>query len=393
MTAQRLSPVEMLRRLVAFDTTSAKSNLALIEWVRNYLAGHGIDSTLVPNAEGTKANLFATIGPNKDGGIALSGHTDVVPVVGQAWDTDPWKLTEKDGALYGRGSCDMKGFIALALAMAPDFAAAKLRRPVHYCLSYDEEVGCIGVPSLIAKLSKELPRPALAIIGEPTEMQIVNSHKGICGFRTTVTGLEAHSSRIPYAVSAIFHAVDIIGFIQKLAAEYRQAPRLDIFDPPYLTFNVGEISGGTAVNIVAKQCSFVWEFRPIPGIDPDVVLAQVQSFIERDVIPKIKAVYPDGGVVTDTFAKTPAFAPDPHSPAEALARRLTGANRTTTVAFGTEAAVFQQYGIPAIVCGPGNIAQAHQPNEFIALEQVEKGQAFMQKLFDWVTSDEAKTLP
>ena len=378
---------EILGHLIGFDTTSRNSNMALIEWVRDYLADLGIDSTLAPNDEGDKANIFATVGPAGDGGIVLSGHTDVVPVDGQAWDTDPFDVTEKDGRLYGRGACDMKGFIALALAMAPEFQAANLRTPIHYAFSFDEEVGCAGVPKLLAKIARELPQPRLALIGEPTEMRVVNAHKGISAQETVITGLEAHSSLKHVSVNAIEYAVRLIGFILELAEKYRLDPVLPEFEPPYTTFNIGEISGGTAVNITAKECRFVWEFRPVPGVRERDIFAAIDAFIQESLLPEMRGIFPDAAVVTSPMASAPPLTPEPEGAAEELIRRLTGANRTGTVSFATEAGLFQDAGMSAVVCGPGSIAQAHQPNEYIDTAQLDAGEALLRKLKDWAAAN------
>ena len=283
-TAETVDAIEMLRRLIGFDTTSSKSNLALIEAVAEYLDGHGIAAHLVHDETGEKANLFATIGPDTDGGIVLSGHTDVVPVEGQDWATDPFETMIKDGLLYGRGACDMKGFIAVALSLVPDMVKADLQTPLHFALSYDEEVGCIGVPHLLAKIAAELPSPSIAIVGEPTDMALVNAHKGMATFKTTVTGLEAHSSAPQLGVSAITHAAEIVQFIDRLAREIAEhGPFHDAFTPPHTTFNIGRVTGGTAVNIIPRQCTVEWEFRLIPGDDIGEIRARVDRFVEPTI--------------------------------------------------------------------------------------------------------------
>ena len=258
---------EILETLIGFDTVSARSNMALIQWVRDYLARHGIESAIVPNDEGTKANLYATLGPKRAGGVVLSGHTDVVPVAGQAWSSDPFRVRAENGRLFGRGTADMKGFIACALAAVPDFAAAELKTPIHLAFSYDEEVGCIGVPHLLARLARDLPMPRAAIIGEPTMMQVVTGHKGLAAWRTIFTGVEAHSSRIEEAVSAIFAASQFIEYLRGLAAELRGTENDTAFEPPFTTISVGKIEGGQAMNIVPGRCVLDWEFRPLPSTD------------------------------------------------------------------------------------------------------------------------------
>jgi acetylornithine deacetylase len=382
-----LSARDILDRLVAFDTTSAKSNLDLIRWVADYLDGCGVASRLFPDAGGSKANLFATIGPADQGGVILSGHTDVVPVKAEEWQSDPFRVSERDGRLFGRGTADMKAFIALVLALVPRARACALKVPLHLAFSFDEEVGCLGVPLLIRELPQGVARPRLAIIGEPTEMRVANAHKSLQFLRTQVGGREAHASTPERGQNAIEAAIEVIGEISRLAAEKRRAARPQSgFDPPYTSFNIGHIDGGKAVNIVAGDCAFVWEFRTLPEDDAEAITARVARFVAEDLLPR----RPGATVATEILAKVPPLVPEPHSPAEHLACRLTGANATTTVAFVTEAGHFQQAGIPAIVCGPGSIAQAHQPNEFITIEQVDEGAAFLDRLLDWACLDEAR---
>jgi len=381
--------LDILDRLVAFDTTSARSNLALIHWVRDYLGAHGIASTLTPDAAGEKANLFATIGSGERGGVVLSGHTDVVPVAGQSWTSDPFRLTRRDERLYGRGAADMKGFIALALALVPEALAQPLAVPLHLAFSFDEEVGCRGVPALIAALPQGAARPRLAIIGEPTSMRVANAHKGCYFHRTRVTGLEAHSSAPERGVNAIVGAAEIIAEIDRLAAERRAQARPESgFEPPYTTFNVGSITGGTAFNIIARECVVGWEFRSLPEDDPDHLKGRIDRFIDDDLLPRMRRVHSGAAVETETLIDVPALVADRDCPAEALARRLVGANASVTVAFATEAGFFQGAGIPAVICGPGSIDQAHQPDEYIALEQVMAGDAFLHRLLDWARTGE-----
>jgi len=384
--AMNPGPIELIRRLVGFDTVSAHSNLALIHYARDYLRDLGIDSRLTFDAEGKKANLLAAIGPNVPGGIVLSGHTDVVPVAGQPWESDPFTVVERDGRLYGRGTADMKSFLAIALALAPEFRAARLRVPIYLALSYDEEVGCLGVGRLLDDLAAALPRPAAAIIGEPTSMKLINRHKGFQSFITTVTGRDGHSSGTHRGVNAIAYASEIVAFLTRLEAEIAaQGPLDDGFDPPYTTINVGAIRGGTVVNIIARQCSFDWEFRPIPGFDIPSVRRRVDAFVAESILPRMRAVAPEADVVTIQDSASPPLVPEADSPAEALVRLLTGANIAGAASFGTEACHFQESGIPAVLCGPGSIAQAHQPNEFIDLDQIEACIAFMHKLKEWAT--------
>jgi acetylornithine deacetylase len=370
----------MIERLVGFDTTSSKSNMALIEDVAGYLAGLGVEAHVLVGEDGTKANLFATVGPD-GGGICLSGHTDVVPVAGQDWDGDPFRLVERDGRLYGRGTADMKSFIAIALALVPEMTARPLARPIHFALSYDEEVGCLGAPHMIRELGEGLPRPDLVIVGEPTEMKVVNANKGIVAVTTTVTGLEAHSSLTDMGVNAIFHAAHLLQYLERLAEDFKAARNED-FDPPYATVSVNVIEGGTALNIIPRRCFFRWDFRPLPETDIDAVIADYERFAADEVAPRMTAVHPDARIETRLGIVVPPLSPDPDSPAEALARRLTGANACHTASFAAEAGQFQQAGIPAVICGPGSIRQAHQPNEYITLDQVAAGEAFLRKVVD-----------
>jgi acetylornithine deacetylase len=369
--------IDILERLVGFDTVSANSNLELIGWIADYLDGHGIKCRLTHNPAGTKANLFATLGPAERGGVILSGHTDVVPVAGQDWDSDPFRLTRRDDRLLGRGTADMKGFIALVLALVPRALECPLAIPLHLAFSFDEEVGCLGVPALIRALPEGAARPRLAVIGEPTEMQIGNAQKGLSFLETRVAGLEGHSSMPERGVNAITAAAEIIAEIGRLAAEARGRARPESgFDPPYTTFNIGTIEGGTAVNIIARECAFRWEFRTLPGEDPAAPL------------PRMRQVHAAAAVATEPLAVVPPLVPDPASPAEALARRLLGANSTTAIAFATEAGHFQSAGIPAIICGPGAIAVAHRPNEYITLAQLAAGAAFLDRLLAWARRGE-----
>jgi acetylornithine deacetylase len=371
----------MLARLVAFDTTSRNSNLALIADVRGLLAEHGIASRLVHNDEGTKANLLASIGPMVPGGVVLSGHTDVVPVDGQAWRTDPFAVVEQDGKLYGRGTADMKGFLAVVLSALPQMSAAPLKRPLHLAFTYDEEVGCLGAPSLIRLLNAELPAPAAVVVGEPTEMKVVTAHKGITGVRTTVTGHEAHSSQPHRGVSAVMVAAELIGFLQGLAQEAAAAgPRNGLFEPPHTTITVNRIEGGTALNILAGHCTFHWDVRALPEDDPEHYIARFMAHCRDEVLPRLRAIAPTCDIETVPRAGTPALKPLPHSAAEELCRRLTGDNQTRAVSFAAEGGQYQGAGLSTAVCGPGSIAQAHQPNEFIAVDQLAAGARFVRDL-------------
>ena len=377
------TPREMIGRLVAFDTTSRSSNLNLIDFVSDYLKGHGLTPRLIPNPEGTKANLLVTLGPDVPGGIILSGHTDVVPVDDQPWDTDPFTVTEKDGKLFGRGTADMKSFSAVALALVPEFLARGVKVPIHIALSYDEEVGCLGVRPMIADIVRDVPKPKLAIIGEPTDMKVVNAHKGIRSFRTTITGREAHSSQTHKGVNAVMVAAELIMYLSELAEQMRRrGDPSGRFDPPYTTTQSSTIQGGTALNILARHCTFQWEYRYLPGTDQHELFNLFEAHVREKILPRLRQVAPEADIETLPRAHVPPLMPNDNCPAEALAKQLTGRNDTEAVSYGTEAGLFQDADIPAVVCGPGNIAQAHKPNEFIELSQIDACVTFMRRLSD-----------
>lgn len=381
MTGVSMNSIDWLARLVGFDTTSNKTNLPMIEDIAGHLDDLGASVRMIRNDDGTKANLFATFGPERDGGIVLSGHSDVVPVAGQPWDTDPFVMSEREGCFYGRGTSDMKGFIACTLALAPDMAFRGIETPIHIALSYDEEVGCLGVRSMIETIGRELPRPRLAIVGEPTEMRVANAHKGISQQTTVVAGRDGHSSRPGSGVNAVAYGAEIIGFLDRLAVEYGQrANNASRFDPPGTTFNIGVITGGTAVNIIARECVFRWEFRPTPDVDPDEVLARLDDFVEAEILPRMRAVDPNAGVSTTVDIAAPTLETVAGSPAEELALGLTGENAPVAMPYVCEAGLFSGAGIPAIICGPGSITEAHQPNEFVAFEQLEFCTTFLNRL-------------
>ena len=386
--APTYSTLEMLERLIAFDTTSSKSNLALIEFVEAYLGAHGVACRRSSAAEG-KANLHATVGPDRPGGVVLSGHSDVVPVADQDWSSDPFRLTARDGRVYGRGTADMKGFIAAVLAQVPAALEAGLQRPLHIAISYDEEIGCFGARPLIDDMLASGEVPAAVIVGEPTEMRLVTGHKGICVYRTEVTGREAHSAETHRAASAIFGAGRLIGYLDDLAESRRRGPPAEGFVPPYTTVNVGMIEGGTAHNIVPRSCRFTWQFRTVPGDDGAAILAGFERFAQDQVLPMLRETAPEASIVTTCLADVPGLLPETDSPAEALVRLLTGANRTDQVSFAAEAGMFQQAGLPTVMCGPGSISQAHQPDEFVALTQLEACEAFLGRLIEWAAGDHA----
>ena len=374
--------VDLLAKLVAFDTTSRNSNLRLIEFVEGLLSELGVSSRRVGNADGSKANLYATLGPRTPGGIVLSGHTDVVPVDGQAWSTNPWTLTERGGRLYGRGTCDMKGFIALALAAAPHILAAAPRRPVHLAFSYDEEVGCLGAPDLIRAMVAELPRPSLVIVGEPTDMVAVSGHKGITTHTVTVTGKEAHSSQTQLGVSAIGAAIPLLKALHDLAAELESGARSDLFTPPFATLTVGLLNGGTAGNILARECSFQFDLRTIPGVEPIAILQPFFALC-RKTDAQLKSHFPQAGVAVERRSFTPAFAVEAGGEAEHFARRMAGDNGPVrAVPYAAEAGQFQAAGFSTVICGPGSIDQAHQADEYVSVDQMKRGAAFMTRMVE-----------
>jgi acetylornithine deacetylase len=372
--------IDLLGALVAFDTTSHRSNLDLIAWVENYLAGHGVTTERVPDASGAKSNLLATVGPNVAGGVVLSGHTDVVPVDGQPWTTNPFQMTRKGERLFGRGTCDMKGFLALALAAVPDILAAKPRRPVHLAFSYDEEIGCLGAPGLIRRMAETLPTPSLVLIGEPTSLTIATAHKGILYHEVIVRGREAHSSQPHLGASAIMTAARLMAALGQLAQRLEtEADPASPFEPKWPTLTIGQVNGGTAPNILALECRFVFDLRFPARFDPDGALADFFA-LARTEDAAIREQAPDGGVTVRRIADVPAFEAA-HGPAEALARRLAGYNGpATTVSFGAEAGQFQAAGLPVILCGPGSIDQAHQPDEFVDIVQMQRGADMMTRL-------------
>lgn len=372
--------VEMLRKLVAFPTVSRDSNLALIEFVRETLAPLDADVRLTYDDGKRKANLFATLGPRGDG-IALSGHTDVVPTEGQAWDTDPFRLVEKDGKLYGRGASDMKGFIACALALAPEFVKRGLKTPLHLAFSYDEEVGCLGVGRLIGDLRRAGVRPRSCIVGEPTEMRPVIAHKGKQGFRCTVRGLAGHSAYAPAGVNAVEYAAEAVAFLKKLARRHRDDGPYDRgFDVAYTTVHTGTLHGGTALNVIPHECVFDFEFRHLPGDDPARLLQEFRDYVGRTLEPEMRKVEPAAGFTIEPLSSIPVLDTGPESEVVALTQELSGSGEIGKVSFGTEGSQFQAAGIPTVVCGPGSILQAHKPNEFVTLEQMVKCEQFLRGL-------------
>ncbi len=374
---------QILETLVGFPTVSRDSNLPLVDWVEGYLGGFGIVTHRVMSPCGTKAHLYAQVGPEAPGGVILSGHTDVVPVDGQAWTTDPWRVIEKDGKLYGRGTCDMKGFDALALAAMVKASAAPLKRPLQLALSYDEEVGCMAVAELVeAMIASDLPRAESVIVGEPSMMKVVTGHKGGVGIKVHVRGYEVHSSLQPYGVSAIHEGARLIHWCNERNAENAgttPTPLAAPFDPPFSTLHVGVISGGTAHNITAKDCDFLVSVRQVPG---DTGWGDRIVDAARAIEAGMQAIHPETGIDLSPTFGVPPLTPEPGGPAETLSRRLTGDNGQHVVSYGTEGGQFQIRGYSAVVCGPGDIAQAHQPDEFLTLEQFAAGEAFLDRLID-----------
>jgi len=381
-----LRSLDLIRTLVSYDTTSRDSNLALIDWVRDYLDTHGFATALTFDDDRRKANLFATLaavdGNATDGGVVLSGHTDVVPVDNQPWDTDPFTVTVRDERLYGRGVTDMKSFSAVGLAFVPEFARRGVRKPLHFALSYDEEVGCIGVRRLIADIVARGVRPAACIVGEPTGMELVVAHKGKKAWRCRVRGFEAHSSLTPSGVNAVQVACEIVAYIARRAREFRdEGKRDDAYDVPYTTAHVGIIRGGTALNIVPRDCTFDFEIRHLPFDDPDLFIRDVERFA-AGFLPAMHAVDPHTYIEFDHLSTLPGFDTHDGSEVTALAHACNATTDVGKVSFGTEASLFHGAHIPTVICGPGHIAQAHQPNEWVALDQVARCEAFMQRLVD-----------
>lgn len=369
-----------ISRLVAYDTTSSNSNLPLIDDVDAYLKGAGLTTHRVYNSDRTKANLYAVLGPNIEGGVVLSGHTDVVPVAGQSWDADPFTVVEKDGRLYGRGTADMKSFVAVALSLVPEMAAAGLKRPIIFALSYDEEIGLLGAPHMIAEMQGKLPAPSAVIVGEPTMMKVIDGHKGIASFRVTVKGHTTHSSQTDRGVSAVEAAAKLISNVVAMReARAREADPDCPFKPPQSTMTVNVAHGGTQANIMAGECVFDWDCRVIPGESAKDILAEFESYA-RAVEAEMRARAAHCRVVIEQMSGAPPLSPSADNPAADLAKSLTGLNSTGVVAYAAEAGQFQEAGFSSVICGPGSIDQAHQANEFIAIDQVDQATVFLRKL-------------
>ncbi|WP_377706329.1 acetylornithine deacetylase [Pseudomonas protegens] len=376
---------ELLARLVGFATVSRDSNLELIGFIRDYLASHGVHSELIYNPERTKANLFASIGPEDRGGVVLSGHTDVVPVDGQAWSVEPFVLSERKGRLYGRGTADMKGFIASVLAAVPGLTRRRLRLPVHLAFSYDEEVGCLGVRPMLERMQQRPHKPLLCLIGEPTELRPVLGHKGKLAMRCQVRGAACHSAYAPYGVNAIEYAARLIGKLGEIGSRLAQPEHHDPrFDPPFSTVQTGTIQGGRALNIVPAECQFDFEVRTLPGYDAQAVVDQLQGYARDQLLPQMQAVQADTGIALQPLSAYPGLATAADSEAAELLALLSGSREFGTVAFGTEGGLFHQAGIPTVVCGPGSMDQGHKPDEFISLEQLHACDALLLRLGDWL---------
>ena len=372
--------VDCLKRLIGFDTTSRNSNLELIDWAEAQLSAQGACIRRDYNRERTKANLFATFGEGP-GGIVLSGHSDVVPVDGQAWSSDPFKAEIRDGKLYGRGACDMKGFIGVVLGKAGTFAQASLHSPIHVALSYDEEAGCLGIPGLLADLERAGIRPDGCIVGEPTSMQLVTAHKGGRVYRCRVHGHAAHSSLTPKGVNAIEYAARVIAFIQDLSwREEEQGIRVQGLDVPFSTISTNVISGGNGKNIIPAECEFFFDYRYVPGKAPDAFIDDIRRYVAEQVEPRMQRNHPHAGVELECTGDIPALSDDEQNELTRLARSLLRPQASAKVSYGTEAGFFQRMGIPAVVCGPGSIDNAHKPDEFVPLEQLAQCELFIDKL-------------
>ncbi len=374
-----MSALEMIKTLIGFDTTSRGSNLALIDFAEDFLKSHGARCRRSYDVTRAKANLFATFGPEGDGGYVLSGHTDVVPVDGQKWSSDPFKPEVRGTRLYGRGACDMKGFLGAAMALAPEIAKAKLKRPIHFALSYDEEIGCNGVIGLLEDLKAQDIKPALAIIGEPTLMKVVGAHKGGAVLHTRCKGHEHHSSAPEKGANAVMMAGEFVKLLDDVWDDLRADadPR---FDPPHSTVQANMIEGGTASNILAREALVTWEYRALPDRDANAIVETVARRTKTEILPKYARRAPDAAFDTELHAAYPGLTMDENSPAIALAREITGANQAEAVAYGTEAGQFQLYGIPAVICGPGSIDQAHKPDEFCELSEFDACENFLRKV-------------
>ena len=380
---------DILRDLIAFPTISTDSNLAMIDWLANHLSDLGAQVEVMQDASGAKANLWATLGPAGDGGLILSGHTDVVPVSDQDWSHDPFDMIQRDGALFGRGTCDMKGFIAATLAMAPQFAKARLTRPLHFAFTHDEETGCLGASALVPILKERGIRPAMAIIGEPTEMRVIEGHKGCCEYTTRFQGLAGHGSAPDGGVNAAEYAARYVTRLLELREELKpRAPSGSRFDPPYTTVNIGGIRGGVAHNVIVSKAEVDWEFRPVQDSDFHHVKDRISAYANDILLPAMRAVHPEAAITVQTMGEVPGLEPMEHNAVRDLVQTLTGANGADVVPFGTEAGLFTDLGLSAIVCGPGSIAQAHTADEFVSLDQLSRCLDMLQGLMPTLTAEQ-----
>ena len=384
MAATHLDPLALMTKLISFPTVSRDSNLPLVDWVESYLDSHGIPAHRVYDETGEKAALFAHVGPDVEGGIVLSGHTDVVPVDGQAWDTDPWTVIEKDGKYFGRGTCDMKGFDALSIWALVEAHHRGVTRPLQLALSYDEEVGCLGAPPMIDRMVETLPKASAVIVGEPSMMNAVTAHKGGLGLNTRIKGYEVHSSLMHTGVSAIMSGARLIEWANQTnaaSAAAEPSPVAAMFEPMFTTVHIGTIEGGTADNITAKDCRFSVDMRVLPDESPErwreIYMEQVAG-----VVGDMKAVHPDTDIEVDTTFWVPGLRPEEDGEAERIVRQITGDNGEHVVSYGTEAGQFQERDYSVVICGPGSIEQAHQPNEFIEVAQFKAGAAFLERMLD-----------
>lgn len=374
---------EILGELIAYPTVSADSNLALIEHLAGLLDDAGARVEVFRDASGGKANLFATIGPDIDGGILLSGHSDVVPVADQAWTTDPWAMVERDGRLYGRGTCDMKGFIAAAVALAPTYAQKASARPIHFAFTHDEEIGCLGAQALAPLLQARGVKPRVAIIGEPTLMRVIEGHKGCYEYSVHFSGLEGHGSAPERGVNAVEYAVRYVARLLELREVLKaRVPADSRFEPPWTTINTGALIGGVAHNVIAGKARIDWEMRPVQPGDADLVKADLHDLCTHHLLPQMRAVSPTADIITEVIGEVDGLIPTSENEAREIALALTGGNGAGLVPFGTEAGIFQAMGMQAVICGPGSIEQAHKPDEFIALEQLAEGVRFLERLGD-----------
>lgn len=376
-----VSVVDLASALIGFDSISSRSNLAVVDYIEHYLASYGVAARRFPNADGTKAALFATIGPADRGGVCLSGHLDVVPVEGQPWSHDAFDARVIDGRLYGRGACDMKGFVAAALALVPELTKADLTVPVHLCFSYDEEVSCLGSVDVIARFGLDLPRPILCIVGEPTLMEVVNAHKGLSTFTTTITGKAGHSSIPEAGVNAVFASARLLVELETIAQELRtQIDPTGQFTPPYSSVHVGKAGGGIAVNTIPDTASILWECRALPGFDIDSVAQRLDRYAAEQLLPAMQQIAPEADIRTVRLVNVPGLAAQPGSNLEHLVLSIAGQQGAYAVSYGTEAGHFQAAGVPTLVCGPGSIAQAHQADEWVEISQLDACLDFLRRL-------------